>query len=123
MLRLFIPTWRFFDDVGHVPMLFVRVSEETEWQLALPPLQRHWYTLFLNPAGNERHALNNLLTRLMVETQEVKDIEPTVTYQLVKNLAQSRAHSTNTFQFKLCIHNGNLHHAEDLLVSPIYRVQ
>lgn len=77
ILALLLPSWRFFDEVGHQPSLFYRYSlkvedisraEWTEVRYSLPPIQL-WSVCF-NPQPNLQLHLFSHLTRLMLEVAE-----------------------------------------------------
>lgn len=112
LLRVLIPSWRFFDDVGHVSKLFYQTNLATQWQPCFQPQPRHWYQLFLNPQTNLRMALNSLVERLVSEISEATEaskdqIPQSVSYQLVENLVRHQARSQNvnikTFRFKIIV--------------------
>src|SRR4051812_5994815 len=69
MFRMFFPSWRFFDDIGHVPVLFYRKSTQGKefepWVECLNKPTRKWRTLLLNPQGNFLLACGSLLQRLV----------------------------------------------------------
>lgn len=126
LLRVLIPSWRFFDDVGHVSKLFYQTNLATQWQPCFQPLPRHWYQLLLNPQTNLRMALNSLVERLVSEisesTEANKDqIPQSVSYQLVKNLVRHQARSQNTniktFRFKIVVSDG-----DEILISDLCEV-
>ena len=68
LFRSWIPSWRFFENLGTVPVLFVRVQstpslmESAHWIEALqPPKQKSILGLILNSEGNFFHAYETLI--------------------------------------------------------------
>ncbi len=72
--RIFVPSWRFFDDTGPIPKLYVRAEQAgqlgSSWLPALQPPKRRWYSLFFNPDGNLHHAICNALEHLLHDPQD-----------------------------------------------------
>lgn len=101
--RLFIPSWRFFDQLGTIPTLFYRTNNNTDWQLVLQKPQRRWWHLFHNPEGNQYLLCLSLVDRLLAEKAD-QSIEQTESFRLVKNLVRSVVLSdpqNKTFEFKI----------------------
>ena len=84
MWRIFIPTWRFFDQEGLRPELWI--FKESRWQRFGPP-PIPWFALIFNGRFNHFHAVQNLLERLIVEMQSSPP-ESLVSYRLVEWLAR-----------------------------------
>jgi len=107
LLRALFPSWRFFEDIVEVPVLRIRVDDESEWHDALPNLERRLESLFLNPTGNLHHALGTLLHQLSYDLESVSDKDPeafeeSVSYRLVENAVRVLLPSNATqFQFKV----------------------
>ncbi len=119
---MLFPSWNFFDQIGYAPELSYRASEADEWINHSFSHKTRIGNLILNPIGNLKLAQSNLIIRLMQESQEglSKDTHNWVTYQLVKNLAESFSQGTY-FQFKITVTKDNL--TEDLLISPFYELK
>ena len=52
LFRALFPSWRFYEEVCEVPMLYIRSGTETElgdWHPAWKPLERSLRKIFLNP--------------------------------------------------------------------------
>ncbi|HMN68398.1 MAG TPA: hypothetical protein PKC28_07650 [Bdellovibrionales bacterium] len=116
-LRILIPSWRFFDDLGAVPRLEIR-EDGGEWRaFAYRAPAFSWSQLFFNPTGNLNHAIGNLLNRLMLEDEPGH----TPTYALVEALArESLGRDTSRFQFRLMVTrfvNGEMRE-DERLTSP-----
>lgn len=95
LLRSFFPNWRFFHRVGHVPVLFVRYTNQATgwqpWQALTPRSKRNLLQLFHNPSINLALANQNLVDHLSADIQALpddKDSRQLVTYQLVLRLAR-----------------------------------
>ena len=129
LLRIFFPSWRFFEDIDEPPQLYYRTGTEpnsfTHWRPCIEKIERKWHQLFLNAQGNTVLAYQTLLHQLIDEIAELpdeerKDLEKKVSYQLAKRLARlsiPHPYLHTHFQFKLC--SG----ADDLLISPSYSLE
>jgi hypothetical protein len=75
LFRSWIPSWRFFENLGTVPVLFVRVQsnlsliEDARWVEALMPPRKSLLGLFLNPEGNKFHAYETLVRSYSLEPE------------------------------------------------------
>ncbi len=76
LFRSWIPSWRFFENLGTVPVLFVRVQsnasliEGAHWVEALmPPQRKSMLGLLLNPEGNRFHAYETLIRSYSLEPE------------------------------------------------------
>ncbi|MEW6056675.1 MAG: hypothetical protein AB1540_08675 [Bdellovibrionota bacterium] len=140
LLRAFFPSWRFFEDLGEVPVLFYRFRRKDQslgdWKdMNAEKPRRSWLSLALNAQGNLLLAYQSLLQHVMSELAEIKDgqedeFEHSVSYTLVKNLVRSKVLNEATlgtemrYQFKIsAILPGLPHeHGEELLCSPEYEI-
>lgn len=129
-LRLFIPSWRFFDQLGSVPQLMYRVSkksETTDWQPVFKKPQRQLHNLFFNPFGNLYLYHQSLVSRLADESQTATNLELVPTYQILKELTQEiikqQFQNQNEqildlkFQFKVSLHSENQKNPIDLITT------
>jgi hypothetical protein len=143
LIRVFFPSWKLFDQIGHVSQLYYRVcsdeiSDFEEWKPSVihsyshsrmnshMHTQRKFSDLFLNSHGNLQLAYQSLVDRLVSDTQDLYESPPhvlleTVSYRLVQNRIQKEILNTQDgrknsvrFQFKIVIDQ------EDFLVSPIH---
>jgi hypothetical protein len=142
LVRALFPSWRFFEELGQVPMLRYRVSDGeqggwSEWKAALPPVPRGLGSLFLNARGNLRMASNSLVEQLVSDLAEVDDtdeglrrFEASVSYELVTRLVRARiralepdAHA-GRFQFKVVVATPGAAEGtgEEILVSSEHRI-
>ena len=87
--RIFIPSWRFFDQEGLRPELWI--FKDGDWRRIGPP-SIPWFALFYNSRFNRFHAVQNLLERLIVEMQSSPP-EKLVSYRLVEWLAREEGAS------------------------------
>lgn len=114
LVRVLVPSWRFFDDLQVTPTLLVRVARDGEtfgeWAPVLAPPRRSLIHLVWNPAGNLLLAQQSLLERLLMDVGEWDERgadgpESLVSYQLVLNLVQATLAADGvrggTCQFKL----------------------
>jgi len=137
LFRSLFPSWRFFEELAEVPVLFYRTgateSSLGEWQEALPQGKRFWGNLFLNPRGNLVFACGTLLDQLMNDieawdTQKELKFNESVSYRLVKNMVlvwmkkNPYVDGLGVYQFKVsCVRQGASQDGlEDVLISPVY---
>ena len=107
LVKILIPSWRFFDDTGPIPKLYVRVQQggqlENSWLPALTPPKRHWYSLFINPEGNFYHAVCNALEHLL-QHPENKDANRIIHRYVRHHLIHERGlQRIGTYQFKVTV--------------------
>lgn len=144
LLRVFFPSWKFFDDSGDIPHLWVRTATGTatasttdtkdteivfcEWQPCIPSPARTWTTPFWNPKGNLRLAYDSLLMQLLMDvTDHSEQLSQTVSYRLTERLAAQHvatlphASAVTRYQFKLTVTPASaiLEPEQDILLSPI----
>lgn len=114
LVRVLVPSWRFFDDLQVTPTLLVRVARDGEafgeWAPVLSPPRRSILHLVWNPEGNLLLAQQSLLERLLMDVGEWDERgatgpETLVSYQLVLNLVRAALAADGvrgaTCQFKL----------------------
>jgi hypothetical protein len=92
LTRLFVPSWRFFDDETPGIVFKVRVASATEagvWTQVLRPPPRHWSHLFWNPDGNRTLAAYSLLERLLQDVADDNTRSLRTSLALVTELARS----------------------------------
>lgn len=74
LLRLFLPSWRFFDDATTGIVLKVRVARvgapAGPWVEVLTPPTRRVHHVLWNPAGNQALAAYSLVERLLLDASE-----------------------------------------------------
>lgn len=103
--RIFIPSWRFFNTLGHGPELFVKTP--SGWQKTFVKSPTHWFALFFNPKQNYRHACNNLLERFVIELSEGHNPNDLVSYSLIRHLV-------NYSEFKVVAKDETVFHYESV---------
>ena len=76
VLKLFLPSWNFFDDFDAVPRLEVRwVLGHSEWRSLFPvSTTRSWWRAFYNPWGNLELLERSQVERAADELEEL--VEP-----------------------------------------------
>lgn len=115
LLRVLLPSWRFFEDIALGPRLWVRVREAghgwSEWQLALAMPQRGPSSLLLAAETNGVLAQQSLVEELWSELDglELEAAPRLVSYQLVQAIAERRVrelrrHTAVAYQF--CLSEG-----------------
>lgn len=109
LLRILIPSWRFFDRLGRVPELLYRVKNNGEWGnwgTCFERPQRKLWHLFSNPHGNMYLAYRSLVDRLIDDSQKTQDLEKEISFQLIKNLVhqtilKNKTSKTTHYAFKI----------------------
>jgi hypothetical protein len=130
-LRAFFPSWKFFDDVGVVQVLMVRVGRDEndlgEWTHCLHRVRRRWYAPVVNPEATLHLAYGSLLQQLVAEVEEMPvpyDVESAVSYQLTHHLVRATltARPGLWYQFKVCVvePGRDVGLDDDLIISPVY---
>lgn len=139
LMRALFPSWRFFDQLEHVPKIFFRFSTEegqyTPWQQLQLRTPRKFSALFFNPIGNLNFAFHSLTEQLISDVNDYQNFQETVSYRLMVemvrfNLQKRQIETANQeknlslekskcFQFKvsiLSVHTETI--TDDILVSP-----
>jgi hypothetical protein len=119
--RVFLPSWKFFNEAGPQPALWMQVGDH-DWQPVLPENQRSLSQLFLNSEGNLRHALDTMIERLLQESANIPSdqLAETVSYRLVENCVRLRilcsesSQGADLFRFKIIATHPE---CQDLLIS------
>ena len=136
LFRVFFPSWRFFQELGHVPVLKFRIvgSSESAWTRCMQPEPRNLGSLFFNSKDNLRMAENSLVEQLIDDISEFRDenlVESSVSYELVTRLVRSRIRESRLaevgqgFEFKVTAAvpgAGEPNEGEDLLISATHHV-
>lgn len=130
-LRAFFPSWRFFDDIGDTPQLWLRVDTGDglgPWQLCLRHPKRSVRRVLWNPEGNLRLAQDSLLMHLLTDIDEQPtQLADNVSYQLTTQLVafvvahHAQAQTIVRYQFKLTsvAAGADPTAGQDILVSPV----
>jgi hypothetical protein len=141
LFRVFFPSWKFFDDLSQVPVLYFRVSEteieptgpSPNWTEALLREPRSWFAIFLNPKPGALLAYQSMLYHLEQEIDEFPqglDFTNTTVFRLVHNLVQSKIEETIkpkskiSYQFKVESISGDpqVESRELVLLSPVFEL-
>jgi hypothetical protein len=109
MVRVLVPSWRFFDTVGEHPQLLARSvgADGTggPWRPVLEPPTRSWWNVAWHPQGNLSLARHSLLDRLLADVAGDPDepVSSLVTYRLVLDQVRwsRRGGAAGAVQFKL----------------------
>lgn len=137
LFRCLFPSWKFYEDICYVPVLYYRLSEDGEsfkdWCPLFDKLERSWKNFFINPEANLRHAYNTLLQQLESDKEEISEerkseLASSVSYLLTKNLVNYRLRdiksSMKYFQFKLSLEmQGSSLDREDIIFSLVHEVE
>ncbi|NDD93292.1 hypothetical protein EBZ37_14580 [bacterium] len=136
LLRVLFPSWRFFESIGVVSKLYVRVVDGEggyqNWVPALKAPRVSWPNLFFNPRGNLYFAKQSAVEHLVSEIEDGQEsgspIENSLAYALVREIACDSVRSgvasdcrslnvPNGFQFKVALLDES-GVEEDLMISP-----
>lgn len=86
LLRLCLPSWAFFDRVGHPPLLEVRApaaeGDASGWRPAFAAPRRRWWHLLWAPDATRTLLLQTLVERAQAETDEATPAVRTTRRQL-----------------------------------------
>ena len=126
ILQAITPSWKFFEEVGHIPRLSVKVgSEWMEWQ---PRYERSFVQFFINPQGNFELAKVTLLERFVEAIAEADEKAPetfltSLPYRLVEALAlevlKKKMPEAKTVQFRIELQDQQAPSTrEEVFVSP-----
>lgn len=104
LIRVLIPSWRFFDGVADAAVLFHRTSADgvtfSEWNQTLSkPQPRSWGKLFLNSQENYLLAAHALLEHLKNDLDD--QVDASVSIELVQNLVKHEAPIAARYQFRI----------------------
>lgn len=136
LLRGFFPSWRFFDNPGPQPRLFVRVLSDSEhwstWNMFIPRASFKLRNLFYNPENNLRLTEQTLVENLCLDLQALPEGESAATlvsYALTERLARRIARTLVSnqmmmayqFEIRLLPGLGEDRSEDTLLVSPIIK--
>jgi hypothetical protein len=133
LLRAFFPSWRFFEDVGDVLTLQLRVGAGDDtlgpWQPALPRPRRRLGMLLVASEVNFLLAAGSLLQQLHAELADADPDHPerltaAVPYRLTRDLVRYRLRASGAapgsrYQWKLHAAPADGTAGEDVLIAPI----
>ena len=108
LVRLLIPSWRFFDDVGTVPHLEYRVEKDgaaSAWFPVLEVLHERKSSLFVNPEGLLHLAFKSVVERAVSERNEGQT--SSVTEELLRRIVRRRIpqHKGARGQYRILLMN------------------
>lgn len=115
--RVFIPSFRFFDQPGAAPRLWARlpasVPGDWPWEEVLEKPPTELTDFLINPDGNLYHARMNLLERLVMELDPAQPTRQLVSYKLVEDIVKEWAENRGAkgADFKITSHD------QDVLLS------
>lgn len=108
LLRVLVPSWRFFEDVCEQPSLYIRNGDSPTrmgpWRECLPLASPQVLDLLSNPEGNLALACNGVLQQLLADSawMSADQLHQSVSYRLTRQLVIYFQRPDGYFQFKLC---------------------
>jgi len=124
ILRVLLPSWKFFDGASDAPELYYRVVEDAsilgEWKICIPKTKaRALKNLFINSEENFHFASHALVEYLKNDLDE--DANAQTSLALVKNLVQYQiealGENAKSFQFKL---DTEINSSEPIYLSSVF---
>lgn len=97
LIRSLLPSWRFFESITEIPVLFIRYGpvggELGEWEPAVRERPRSLSAVLFNPQLNLGLAIGSLLQQLETEVGELspdqtEGYESSVSFELIQNLVR-----------------------------------
>ncbi len=146
IFQTLFPSWKFFEDIGVEPILYVRQGETQEslgeWKELLAQPKRKHGALFLNARGNLLFSCNSVVEGFIATLdgdenvrgdQKTGEIESTVYYRLTKSVAlyflqEEEPVQSGYFQFKIgsvdqgSISGNTRSKVDEVYTSPICEV-
>ena len=110
LMRVIIPSWRFFDQPDEPLRLEWRANTESGWTPLLTPRRRPFFSIIFNPNGNVSFAAHALLEQLISDLSDSdsngNEIAIQVSSALVQNLVRQQltergALGSTPFQFRV----------------------
>ncbi len=99
LFRVLFPSWRFFEDLCELPVLYHRVRAADgafgPWRKSLSSDRRHLYKLLFNAEGNKLLAYQGLLQQVENDMQSVTEgseaeFASSVSYRLLERLVRKQ---------------------------------
>lgn len=133
-LRALLPSWRFFESHGVVPVLYFRTlsdsNRNSDFIEFFPKNEPRMTQVFFNPRGNFdivwRSYMQQLASDIQTGLASTESIESHVIYQLLQNLVRERVKGESQsafFQFKIVAQVPLSEKQDDLLISPIIEIK
>jgi hypothetical protein len=135
LFRFLFPSWRFFEDIGHVPSLEIRfgLTDKTLsiWHVYPSEFAMNFLSFLYNPKGTLSLAFRSHLAQLINEIHEVQnpeEVEGMSSYLMVYQFAlqECRERKDRFFQIRLLASipefKGQRGRSEVVLISPVYEV-
>ena len=132
LLRVLVPTWRFFDFPGDQSEMLIRsgrtADDLCEWHPCHKPVRRNPLNLFIDGPTNYRLACNTLIEQLLSDLSDwdernIDRFPESVSFTLAKHLACFEAKAAHAakfyFQFKIVTHTAP-DKLQDVLISEVF---
>lgn len=98
LIRIFFPTWRFFEGIQSKYLIFYKFQEQEDWVLINENFDFEWFQLIHNPKVNDHYVKKSLIEHFMNDLQELQmkkkqffdvEVEKLVSYQLILQMVKS----------------------------------
>ena len=96
LISIFIPSWRFFDQIGSFVTLEVR-SQNSSWKKALNLEPFKFQQLIFNPKNNLNLYYNSLLGRFVSENY------PDDILELIKKISREQLPTNEQIKFRILV--------------------
>lgn len=127
LFKAHFPSWKFFDDCEHTPLLFCAFLKSngtwSDWEIILKPQKPRWYQFFFNPEINLYLAYHSLILQFISDLLKVKtdtEVEELISFQLIKRFALLHAKKNHASSFKLKLTQPET--LEDIIESKSFEV-
>lgn len=74
-LRILLPSWRFFEDIGHKHSLWIKSISDPEWIRIQHPAKLSPWVFIHNPDVNLRFALDSLLDLFLLDVAKLQSTD------------------------------------------------
>lgn len=125
LLRVLVPSWRFFEDICEQPSLYIRTgvspTQMGPWRECLPVASPQVLELVSNPDGNLALACKGVLEQLLADSalMNAEQLHHSVSYRLTRQLVIYFQRPQGYFQFKLCAAWPG-EEPEDVVISQVH---
>ena len=128
LFKTFFPTWNFFDQYSHNPILQFKLHSEENWQNLFRSPKRKIYHWLLNPEVNYQYACNNHILQWIQELQKTEfeitdNLKETADYAIALQMVTyelKRQKKYQAFQFRIQIEDPITGEQQNFLTSKVH---